>query len=430
MIAERTTDDVTCLGCGCACDDIRVVVQSGRIAETPNACHLGRQWFADGESSSNIQADGRDTTLAEAIDAAVLRLTTSRHPLVYLAPGISCEAQRGGAAVADLLRARIDSVTSATALPIVLSAQERGFASATFGEIRNRADVVMYWGIDIERRYPRFVSRYAPGSSASIARRVIAVDVGNARSTVEAVDERLSIAPADELSTLTTVCALVREPASLTRLDSDHGETGAPGTARQLAELLLAGRYAAIVIDAEPDDRAERSSQRFDALLSLSHALNDRTRCALVALRGNGNRSGADSVLTSQTGFPLGVDFSRGYPRYDPYAATMADAVDVVLMLGDPSLLPAAVSRSLSVAQTIVIGPHASLSPLGSSTIAIDTGVAGIHELGTAYRADDVPLPLRAPVPNGLSTADVIAAVARGLLSRRHRPAIAEAAAR
>ena len=83
--------------------------------------------------------------------------------------------------------------------------------------------------------------------------------------------------------------------------------------------MLLSGRYVALVYDAEPDERPARSPQRFDALGALGRALNERTRCAAIALRAGGNRSGADSVLTSHTGYPMAVDFARGYPRYGPH---------------------------------------------------------------------------------------------------------------
>ena len=50
-------------------------------------------------------------------------------------------------------------------------------------------------------------------------------------------------------------------------------------------------------------------------LCRLSHALNDRTRGAVIALRAGGNRTGAESVMTSQTGYPMAVDFAGGAPR-------------------------------------------------------------------------------------------------------------------
>ena len=59
-----------------------------------------------------------------------------------------------------------------------------------------------------------------------------------------------------------------------------------------------------------------------------------------------------------------------------------------------------------------VIGPRASESPLAGATALIDTGVAGIHEGGTAIRMDDVPLPLRPSIAGRRSAADVVRAAA------------------
>ena len=58
----------------------------------------------------------------------------------------------------------------------------------------------------------------------------------------------------------------------------------------------------------------------------------------------------------------------------------------------------------------VVIGPRASEAAFPTS-VAIDTGVAGIHEGGTAYRMDDVPLPLRPPLDGARGAAETLAAL-------------------
>jgi formylmethanofuran dehydrogenase subunit B len=50
--------------------------------------------------------------------------------------------------------------------------------------------------------------------------------------------------------------------------------------------------------------------------------------------------------------------------------------------------------------------------------VAIDTGVAGIHEGGIAYRMDEVPLPLRPPLTTRRSAADTLRALTASLQSR------------
>jgi formylmethanofuran dehydrogenase subunit B len=409
MTALPVVENVTCLGCGCACDDIGIVVRDGRIVEARNACHLGQRWFSDGQVPSVTRVDGSDVAVEQAVASAAARLADARRPLVYLAPGLSCETQREAAAIADLLRARLDSITTSTALPFVLASQAHGHASATLGELRNRADVVVFWGIDVAGRYPRFPSRYAPDprgifvTEGRSSRTVIAVDIGRATATVDA-DHRITIDPADELAALTALEALIRTPDSAARYASLPGTTWL--VARALGTALLVSRYVALVYDAEPDTRAPRSDLRFEAFASLAQSLNERTRCGAVAMRAGGNRSGADSVLVAQTGYPCAVDFSRGYPRYDPHARPAGDT-DLVLIVGDVTTIPG----DLAAASKVVVGPHASETTFGAQAIVIDTGVDGIHTAGTVLRTDDVPLPLRPSRPGPRPTADVLRAI-------------------
>src|SRR5688500_8300721 len=159
---EQRLEHVTCLGCGCTCDDISVHVAGGRIVDAVNACTLGREWFGDGRVSTATRVNGADASLETALDALAGILTTAAAPLVYIAPDVSCEAQRAAVALADFLRATLDTVSSDTVVASLLAAQERGRASATLGEIRNRADLLVFWGVDPNIRYPRYWSRYAP----------------------------------------------------------------------------------------------------------------------------------------------------------------------------------------------------------------------------------------------------------------------------
>ena len=250
MTALPVVENVTCLGCGCACDDIGIVVRDARIAEARNACDLGRRWFGDGRVPSVTRIDGADVTLEQAVASAAARLGEAQRPLVYLAPGLSCEAQREASGLADLLHARLDSVTTATVLPFLLAGQARGYASATLGELRNRADVVAFWGVDSAARYPRFPSRYAPEprglftSDGRGSRTVIAVDVGDATSTVDA-DHRITIDPADELATLAALEALTRSSESAARYAFVPGTTWR--VARELATALVTARYIALI---------------------------------------------------------------------------------------------------------------------------------------------------------------------------------------
>ena len=52
-----------------------------------------------------------------------------------------------------------------------------------------------------------------------------------------------------------------------------------------------------------------------EALMGLVRDLNEYTHFVAMSLRGHGNVTGADNVICWSTGFPFGVNLSRGYPR-------------------------------------------------------------------------------------------------------------------
>ena len=433
-----TVPNVTCLGCGCACDDIEIVSDGTRIVEARHACNLGQAWFGDGLTPARTLVDGKDAGRETALEEAAERLLRSRGPLVYLAPDLSCEAQREGVAIADALRARLDSVTSGTVMGSVLAQQERGRAGATLGEVRNRADTIVFWGVDPAVRYPRYWTRYAPEPAGvhvpagRASRTVVAVDVGTARGPADA-DVRVSIPPAHEVAAITILRAAIGNPAAAAawsrvavrahgadepdaRKRSDAGDPAFRNLTPELSDfatLLTRARYVAIVVDAEPDqDAVGRDPGCADALIALGQALNAPTRCAISVLRAGGNRSGADAVLTWQTGYPTAMSFARGYPEYRPHeAGTWLRDNDLALVLGSTSALPDGLRAALATLPCVLIGPRASEAPRPSTHVVIDTAVAGIHEPGTAIRMDDVPLPLRPSVPGPPAAAAVLAAL-------------------
>ena len=389
------------------------------------------EWFGDGSVPSRALVGGQACTVDDALARAAVVLCNAARPLVYLAPDISCEAQRAAIAIADALRATIDSVTSATVMTTLLAAQETGRASATLGELKNRADVVVFWGVDPAQRYPRFRTRYAPdvqglhvGSRS--ARKVVAVDVGSARGPEDA-DLRLTVMPDREVATLTELTAEINgwnddrgaDPvgsakASLTRLAPRSDDIKA------VLQTMLSGKYVAVIADAEPDEQhVAGDSGRSAALIAFVHALNGPTRSALVTLRAGGNRSGADACLTAQTGYPMAVDFASGYPRYRPYQAAAArlarGGVDAVLLVGSAARLPPGLAGAMSQLPAVAIGPRASESVFAGAAAVVDTAIAGIHESGTALRMDDVPLPLDRAIDGPPATAETVASLAARL---------------
>jgi len=419
MTGARTVGAVTCLGCGCACDDLEVSVRDGRIVDISPPCPVGREWFGDGSVPDAITKGGKAATLEQAIaEAARVLMAEAGRTIVYLGPDLSTQAQRTALAIADLLHARVDTATSRAAAAGLLAAQRRGRAAATLGEIRNRADVVLFWAADPEARHPRFFSRFIDAAGTHVprgraGRRVVSVTVGADRGP-SGGDLELTFSPEEEVAALSIMRATV--------LGNPLGEV--PPRLRQAAvaaKLLKEAKYAVIVHEAEPGG-GQPDPLRAEGLTALAQALNGPTRAALSTLRSGGNRSGAEAALTWQTGYPMAVDFSQGFPRYAPErrALDLPGGAAAMLVAGSSTELSPQVTAALGKIPVVVIGPRASRASF-TTRVAVDTGVAGIHEGGTAYRTDDIPLPLRPPLPGARSAAGTLHTLLAALQSGRKR---------
>jgi formylmethanofuran dehydrogenase subunit B len=311
--------------------------------------------------------------------------------------------------IADRLHAVLDSATSEI-VGAVLAAQRRGRAGATLGELRRRADLVVFWGVDPAERYPRYTSRYALAPGGPEHRTVVAVDVGGRRGPKDA-DLRVIISADVEVDALGVMRAIARGRAL--------PDVAALRPAVELARRIMQAQYVALVYDAEPGG-TPADPDRAEGLIALAQALNGPTRCALSALRAGGNSSGADAVVTWQTGFPCAVDFGRGHPSYRPHEGAAAlvarREIDATLIIGSPRSVPEPVARALAGMPTVAIGPYASAAAFAPA-VAVDTGVAGIHEGGMAFRMDEVPLPLRPSVSGPPAAAAVVRDLAARLVS-------------
>jgi formylmethanofuran dehydrogenase subunit B len=422
-MTTNEVEHVTCLGCGCGCDDLSVSLSEGRIVDVGPVCPIGRNWFGDGSVPSKVLRSGQPVSFDEALAEAAAALIEARGVLlVYLAPDATSQAQRLALTLADLLGAAVDAATSETAATGLLAVQRRGRAGATLGEIRNRADVVLFWGVDPAERYPRFIVRYVEPAGTQVpqgraGRTLVAVSVGSERGP-KGAEVSLDLKLDEEIAALSVMRASLL----------GHPMEKVPQRIKQaveIAERLSRARYAVLVHDAEPTEQS-RNPLRVEALIALAQALNGPTRAALISLRAGGNRPGAEAVLTSQSGYPFSVDYSQGHPRYLPTERGLdrlaAGAFRSALVVGS---LPEDDRAQAALAQVsaIAIGPRASEATF-QTRVAIDTGRAGIHEAGTAYRMDEVPLQLRAALEGPRSTTETLRAlisVVRAELGRSRR---------
>jgi formylmethanofuran dehydrogenase subunit B len=150
--------------------------------------------------------------------------------------------------------------------------------------------------------------------------------------------------------------------------------------------------------------------RNIDAALSLVRDLNMWTKFVIMPMRGHFNVTGANVVSTWQTGYPYAVDFSRGYPWYNPGETSVVDVLSrkesdaALIVASDPvANFPKSTVEHLVKNPLIVISPHMDATAQ-MADVVFPAAFVGIEADGTAYRMDHVPLPLKKVVepPRGV----------------------------
>ena len=403
----RTVEHATCTFCGCVCDDMDLTVDldAKRITKAKNACTLGRAWFAEHtiEDRPFALIDGKAATTEEGVEAAAQILVAARLPIIYGLSDTTCEAQRQAVAICDLMHGNIDTTTSVCHGPSGIAFQGVGESTATLGEIKNRADLVIYWGGNPAESHPRHFTRYAVTPKGRYIpngrkdRYVVLVDVRRTPSAPVA-DLFIQIKPGHDFELLWALRAFVKGR----KVDPNLAErTGVSlATMEDLVKRMKSCRYGVLFFGMGLTMTRGRHFNS-GAVLALATDLNEFTHFVAKPVRGHGNVTGADNVVSWQTGYPFGVNFSRGYPRFNPGEYTTVDllargeADAAMIIASDPaSNFPRPAIEHMKRIPVIALDTKPT-DTTQLAKVAFTTSTYGINTSGTVYRMDDVPITLR-----------------------------------
>jgi formylmethanofuran dehydrogenase subunit B len=400
----------TCAGCGCGCDDIEVAVAAGVLERLIRTCTIGDEWFAERavDAPSVARVDGREVDLADAVEASAAILREARLPLVSGLGQSDCESQRAAVALAEAVGAVIDPAGPGEDGAGGAAAQAIGLSTATLGELRDRAEVVVAWRADPVVSHPRLLPRLRLDRAGRAASRTLVVVDGGRTATAEEADEFIELPPELDFEALWALRALVRDVP----LDRDLAARLPLDALEQLAGRLRTCGYGAVV-----HRLAQYANQ-----LALHTLVRDLARTAHVValpLRQEGNARGAEDVVAWQTGYPAAVSFARGHPRARPGEFTAAGLLergetDAALVVGFDALrhLPPRAADHLRRIPTIVVDPRAT-ETAAAARVAFATAAGGVRREGTVHRMDGVPVTLRAPLATErVGDGDVLAAIA------------------
>jgi formylmethanofuran dehydrogenase subunit B len=397
---------VPCTVCGCVCDDLSVTTDEGRVVHAERACSLAAPWFEslNREAPPVAEVEGYEVPLETAVARAVEILKASHSPLVYGLSRSTTEGQRAAVELAEVLGATIDT-TAATGHAVSLMAlQQVGESTCTLGEVRNRADLVIYWGSDPLSTHPRHLERYSLEPEGRFipngrADRYLVVAGSEENDSTRAADEFLRIEPDRDWEVLWTLRGLIRG------VEPNTNDVGAKlDRLRALAQRMKSCRFG-IVFFGSGLTRQGRGHRIVESLLQLTSELNQFTRFYARRMRRLGDVAGADSVLTWQTGYPFGVNFAVGYPRYNPGEFSAPEMlarreIDACLFVGSETTSEFGPDAREHLRKIPVVALESPMTRTAiPPAVRFTTAVYGVHRPGTAYRMDEVPVPLQVLLP-------------------------------
>jgi len=436
-LASTTTSNVACTVCGCVCDDLRVTTDGQRVTKAEGACSLAEPWFLSQNSSHPpaAEVDGVSVEPAVAFDRAAEILKAAKYPLIFGLSRSTTEGQRAATELADRIGATIDTTASTGHAPSLIALQQVGESTSTLGEIKNRADLVIFWGSDPVRTHPRHLERYSLEAKGrwipnGRADRFLVVVDEEETETAKQADLFIRVPPGKHWEMLWELRLLCREGVKGRTGErvTESEQPSSPVHPFSPSPLLsdLAARMKScrcgVIFFGSGLTTTKLAHRTIEALLQLATDLNQFTRFYVRRMRRYGDVAGADSVLAWQTGYPFGVNLSRGYPRYNPGEFTAPEMLsrrepDACLLVGGETATgfpPEAVEHLRRIPVIALDSPG--ISDVVPPAVRFTTAVYGVHRLGTAYRMDEVPVPLRVLLPTDYpSDADVLNELLRRL---------------
>jgi len=399
-------EDAICSFCGCLCDDINVEVEEGKIKRVRHACRLGSSKILghDRIKAPMIRRGGELCMVGyqEAYDRAAEILLRAQKPLLYGWASTVCEAQKKGILLAEEVGGVLDSTATVCHGPSVIGIEEKGLPGATLGQVKNRADTIVFWGCNPAEAHPRHSLRYSSNvcgrftPEGRAGRTIVVVDVRETR-TSKTADKTVIIQPGTDYEVISALRMLVAGKG-----DGVPDEVGGVPKAELdgLAKTLLAARFGAVFFGLGITHSRGRY-KNIDNALSLVAELNSHTKFVIMPMRGHYNVGGIGQVLAWSSGFPMSVDFTRNAPYFNPGETAACDLLAkadtdaaMIIAADAASSFPRAAVEALAKIPVIQIDPYENPTTL-ISEVVIPSAIAGVEAEGTAYRMDGMALRMR-----------------------------------
>jgi formylmethanofuran dehydrogenase subunit B len=405
-MVEKIVESAVCPFCACLCDDIVVVVEDNKIKEIRNACKLGVKKFLSikDDRIRKPMVNGKETDFDHAVRKAKDILKDAKKPLIYGLSNSGYNAQKVALEIAKKTKGVYDISESIchNHLYPYLQKMEYPFYYALLDEIRDKANVIIFWGSNPVESHPRHLSKF---SIYPIGRYALKGVMDREVMTIDVIESRmrklstrfLRVKSGEDAKIAEIMRRLVKgETKGLRKLITEDVDFDTVG---KMTDRLKRAFYGVIFVGLGLFS-SENAKQNIKAIFSLVEELNKKDiRFVMFPMKGHFNVMGAVQLLLRETGYPFGIDFSSDH-IFELGETTVLNViereeVDAALIVGaDPfSSFPREKARKLCDIPIILIDPFESPTTHFSSVI-FPTAITGVEAEEIAYRMDGLPLKL------------------------------------
>lgn len=395
--------NIVCPVCGAACDDIQVEIKDEKI-EAKNVCKMGISRFKGITSPRRLKqpllkfgGKLRPVSWDGALEIAADILASAKRPLIFIGSETSCEAHEVGLMIGEYLGATVDTIVNGTT---VMGTQEAGKVGATEGQKKNRGDLMVYWGTNPLESMPRQMSRYAVfprgywTKRGRFDRTIITVDPRKTL-TAKASDLHVQLNPDSDYELISALLTLLHRK---TPHHSIEEITGVPiPVMEEMLNMMKNCNFGTISAGVGLSSSLGKY-RNIEIAMNLVKELNNYSKFTIGVLRSHCNVAGFNQVASYMYGYPFGLDFMRGHPRYNPGEFTTVDLlrekdVDAAFVICADLLSQIPPDCAAYLAEIPLICLDTVPCPTVSISDIVLPGVMDAMECdGTFYRFDDVPI--------------------------------------
>lgn len=412
--------------CGIGSDDLTVQVKGVTLKVTENGCRINTPAFEQAITQTSPRVQGKEVSLKVAVEHTGEILKRANQPVIG-GCATDVAGMRALLALADRSGAVVDSSGFSADKNNFLAMQTSGWMNTTLAEIKNRCDLLLIIGCDLETFAPRFFSSYLWNTNSlfienTSTRQVIYIGKapsGNASTSPNNTKAQvLECSNTDLPEVVAVLRALIKNRTIMTN------QVGGLAVAdlQKIADKLKKSSYGVVVWDAATlaFAQAELTIQSICQLVKDVNICG--TRCSGFPLGGKEGGQTANQVCGWQTGYPARISFSSAIPKYDPWLYNSKQMLDndevdafVWVQAFNVNVLPPAIKTQKQTKQIVVA--RSGMVFVNEPEVFIPIGTPGIDHSGYTYRLDNVvAIRLKKLRTSGLpSTAQVLSSIEQAL---------------